>query len=249
MSQFNFALITRSFATALVLVTAMVTQAQAQAPAPGGNQAYLQPDAQTDAQTGAQALAAASGPNIARFHLTPNPAFINCLAQYPGDPKRPPTAQVEVRRGTRNDQLTIELHNIKPRLAFDLFTVERSNLDAKGKPVSGFTNFGMAWYQTDLQANKEGEEEVSIRTILLDQIFGFDPDVNLKPTNTFQVGFWFNNPNDAAACGFNVAKPTPFNGEHKAGPLAMISLSNEKTGLGPLCLKPNETTSPATCNP
>ena len=41
--------------------------------------------------------------------------------------------------------------------------------------------------------------------------------------NTFHVGFWFNDPADAAACNFDVTKPTPFNGEHRAGPLAMIS--------------------------
>lgn len=69
------------------------------------------------------------------------------------------------------------------------------------------------------------------------------------PTNTFQVGFWFNNLQDAAACGFDPTKPTPFNGEHKAGPLAMISLLDAATGLGPLCTNPSLSTSPASCNP
>jgi hypothetical protein len=80
----------------------------------------------------------------------------------------------------------------------------------------------LAWYQSDIEiAKRRDEGHGTIKTILLDQIFGFDPDVALAPTNTFHVGFWFNNPEDAAACGFNPAKPTPFNGEHKAGPLAM----------------------------
>jgi hypothetical protein len=107
----------------------------------------------------------------------------------------------------------------------------------------------MAWYQSDLEANSNGRMYASIRTILLDQIFGFDPDVALAPTGTFQVGFWFNNPDDAADCGFDVSKPTPFNGEHRAGPLAMISLPNEETGLGPLCTKPDTSVSPARCDP
>jgi hypothetical protein len=81
----------------------------------------------------------------------------------------------------------------------------------------------------------------------VNQIFGFDPDVQLTPTNTFHVGFWFNDPNDAAACGFTGF--TPFNGEHHAGPLAMISLPNPDTGLGPLCLTPNTETDPISCNP
>lgn len=109
---------------------------------------------------------------------------------------------------------------------------------------------GLAWYQSDIQIGKYTDNgHVRIKTILLDQIFGFDPDVSLTPTNTFHVGFWFNNPEDAVACNFDASKPTPFNGEHKAGPVAMISLPDATTGLGPLCSDPNLSSSPATCNP
>lgn len=184
-----------------------------------------------------------------RFKLAPNPRFVECLAQYPGDPSRPPMAEAKVVRGELNDRLFLKIKNIKPGLAFDLFTVQRSSLDANGTPVQGFTNFGLAWYQSDVQAEEDGRGFVTIKTILLDQIFGFDPDVGLPPTNTFHVGFWFNNPSDAAPCGFDVNNPTPFNGEHRAGPLAMISLPNPTTDLGPLCTDPNTSTSPATCNP
>ena len=69
-----------------------------------------------------------------------------------------------------------------------------------------------------------------------------------QPTNTFHVGFWFNNPADAAACGFDATSPTPFNGEHRAGPLAMISVPDATTGLGPLCLNP-DASQPSGCNP
>src|SRR5437764_412919 len=72
---------------------------------------------------------------------------------------------------------------------------------------------------------------------------------NLPPTNTFELGFWFNDPADAQACGFDPSRPTPFNGEHHAGPLAMISLPDAGTGLGPLCLKPDTSVTPARCNP
>jgi hypothetical protein len=138
------------------------------------------------------------------------------------------------------------VRNIKPGLAFDLFTVQRSNLLSNGTPDPSFTNFGLAWYQSDVQVNSQGTGQVTIRTILLNQIFGFDPDVGLNPVNTFHVGFWFNNPNDAAPCGFDVTHPTPFNGEHNAGPVARISLPNAVTGLGPLCTKPNGS---GGCNP
>jgi hypothetical protein len=195
------------------------------------------------------ARASATGTDVAHFELLANPKFANCLAQHPGDPSQAPRADVTVRRGNLNDTLTLRIHDIKPNLAFDLFTVQRSSLLADGSADPASKNFGMAWYQSDVQADANGEGQVVVRTILLDQIFGFDPDVSLPPTNTFHVGFWFNDPADAQACGFDVTKPTPFNGEHHAGPLAMISLPSAATGLGPLCVKPDTSVTPARCNP
>ena len=183
------------------------------------------------------------------FVLHPNPKFLSCLG-VPGSPK--PTAKVTVTRGKLNDTLTINGANFKPGLAFDMFTVERSNLLANATPDPNFTNFGMAWYQSDLQVNGQGTFNATIKTILLDQIFGFDPDQsNPNPINTFHVGFWFNNPNDANVdgCVFDVTKPTPFNGEHNAGPVAFITTPNARTNLGPLCTSPNTATNPPSCNP
>lgn len=191
-------------------------------------------------------LSAAAQVNQTEFDLVPIGKNLACL----GVPNGPtPKAHVTVKRGLLNDTLTIDGENIKPRLDFDLFTVQRSSLLANGTPDPAFKNFGFAWYQSDLHASAQGKFKVVIKTILLDQIFGFDPDLSKKNFNTFNVGFWFNNPNDAAACGFDVTKPTPFNGEHKAGPAAMISVPDAVTGLGPLCTNPNKLTTPATCNP
>ena len=177
-----------------------------------------------------------------RFELHPNPAFKTCLGPDPH-------ASVTVVRGDLNDRLRIELSGINPGLQFDLFTVQRSNLDSDGNVLASFAgSFGLAWYQTDLEADDYGNGKATIQTILLDQIFGFDADkkadatATLAPTNTFHVGFWFNNPNDAAACGFNANAPTPFNGDHTAGPLAMISVPVQPAGLGPLCTKPTGVT-------
>jgi hypothetical protein len=191
---------------------------------------------------------AAAQADVIDFDLHVNPKFQACLG-VPGGPT--PTAHVTVKRGGLNDTLTIQGANIKPHLRFDMFTVQRSALLANGNPDPNFTNFGLAWYQSDLHANSLGQFKTTIKTILLDQIFGFDPDVNLKPTNTFHVGFWFNDPNDANVdgCVFDVTKPTPFNGEHKAGPVAMISVPDANTNLGPLCTNPNLNTNPPTCNP
>src|SRR5437016_14419035 len=191
------------------------------------------------------APASAAHDDEVTFNLTPNPKFLNCVrGAEPGDPK----ATVTVVRGKLNDTLILRLSNFKPNLAFDLFTVQRSSLRSDGSPDVNFKNFGMAWYQSDVQVNNGGSGEVSIRTILLDQIFGFDPDVSLAPTNTFHLGFWFNNPKDVEPC-VGVITPTPFNGEHKAGPLAMISLPVAATTLGPLCINPDSSSTPIRCNP
>jgi hypothetical protein len=177
------------------------------------------------------------------FDLHPNPGVVACLGTKNGPT---PTAHVTVTRGPLNDTLVIRAKNIKPHLAFDMFTVQRSSLSPDGTVDPNFTNFGLAWYQSDLHADDDGKFTATIKTILLDQIFGFDPDVALTPLNTFHVGFWFNNPKSAKNCGFDPTHPTPFNGEHKAGPVAMISVPDEDTDLGPLCTKPN---SNGTCNP
>ncbi len=105
----------------------------------------------------------------------------------------------------------------------------------------------MAWYQSDLHVRSDGTGTAKIKTILLDQIFGFDPAVGLAPTNTFHVGFWFNSPKAAAPCGFTGS--TPFNGEHNAGPVAFISRPDATTQLGPLCTNPDLSKSPVVCNP
>ena len=178
---------------------------------------------------------AAAQLNKVTFKLYPNPKFSACLG-VPGGPA--PEATVTVVRGKQNDTLYISGWNFLPGKSFDLFTIQRTELLANAQTDPNFTNFGQAWYQTDLDTDAYGNFKGTIKTILLDQIFGFDPDANLAPTQALHVGFWFDSPNDAAACGFNVSKPTPFNGQHQAGPNAMISLPDATTDLGPLCTVP-----------
>jgi hypothetical protein len=184
------------------------------------------------------------------FNLLPNPAVVDCLR---ANAFEEPQARATIIRGKVNDTLILNLDGIKPGLRFDLFTVQNSFFQADGTKDPNFTgSFGLAWYQSDIQIGKRTDEgHVQIKTILLDDIFGFDPDVRLAPTNTFHLGFWFDNPEDAAAlstCHFDPTKPTPFNGEHKAGPFAMISVPDAKSGLGPLCTSPNNSTTPASCS-
>lgn len=188
-------------------------------------------------------FASAQVPEIS-FNLVPQPKFVSCLG-VPGGPA--PSAQVIVQRGELSDVLILHAHHLKPNLGFDLFTIQNTNLLASDTVDPNFKNFGLAWYQTDVQADSNGDAEVAIKTILLDQIFGFDPAAGLAPTHTFHVGFWFNNPEDAEVCGFNPQNPTPFNGEQHAGPNAMISLPNPVTNLGPLCTGPRKQGSTFVC--
>ena len=184
----------------------------------------------------AAASAQTSKPSSTSFNLFSNNATIQNFFAAPG---KTPTATVHVQRGKLNDRLKLEIKNFKPNLDFDVFTVENSpKLAPIGAANPDFKNgnFGFAWYQSDLHSNHRGEGEITIKTILLDQIFGFDAGRGVPPVNTFNVGFWFNNPADAANCGFTGF--TPFNGEHHAGPLAMISGVDVTTHLGPLCTDP-----------
>ena len=164
--------------------------------------------------------------------------FVDCLRKSSYEE---PRARATVIRGKLNDTLILDLDGFKPGLAFDLFTVQRSPFLSDKTPDPNFKNvfkgsFGLAWYQSDIEIGKRTDDgHVRIKTILLDQIFGFDPDAALPPTNTFHLGFWFNNPQDAAACGFPADDPTkftPFNGEHKAGPFAMISVPDPDNAVG-----------------
>ena len=193
-------------------------------------------------------LAAAQSPDV-EFDLHPNPKFIACLGATGGPT---PTAHVTVRRNKRNETLVIEGNNLRPGLGFDLFTVEKTNLLSDGEANTAFNgSFGLAHYQSDLKADRQGHFKATIRSILLDGIFSFDPDVVLAPVNTYHVGFWFDNPNDANAngCIFDPTKATPFNEIHNAGPVAMVSVPDVTTNLGPLCTNPNRGTDPVNCTP
>jgi hypothetical protein len=181
-----------------------------------------------------------AGTNSTSFQLAANPGLtsLSCITQ----PGHTPTANVTVTRGSTNDTLTLKLAGFKAGSSFDMFTVQSSPFDA------GFSgNFGLAWYQSDVSVGANGTSTTKIKTILLDQIFGFDAG-SVNPTHTFHVGFWFDSAAEANGC---IANPptTPFNGEQNAGPLAFISKPNAHSHLGPLCIKHEPGTANPPCNP
>ena len=77
-----------------------------------------------------------------------------------------------------------------------------------------------------------------------------------RPTDPESEIRWRGRRSGANRCGSQgcpdatlIADATPFNGEHKAGPVAFISVPNANTNLGPLCTNPNTSTDPVSCNP
>ena len=167
--------------------------------------------------TSAAPVAAASK----TFPLMINTPFAACVGVP--NAKSTPTAVVKVVQGKLNDTLIVTLKHVRPNLGFDLFTVQNSPFDAAGNPVV-IPNFGLAWYQSDVEVSKGGSASVKIQTILVNQIFGFDAASGLAPTNTFHVGLWFDDPQAAAACGFTGF--TPFNGVHHARYFVHLRTSN-----------------------
>jgi hypothetical protein len=176
------------------------------------------------------------------FALKPEAKFLACFA---ASPAVTPTASVRVQRSGIRDRLVLTADHLKPHSRFDVFTVQRTNLRAGGKVDPDFTNFGLAVFQSELLADEDGHATTVLQTILADRAFGFDPDVMLAPTNTFNIGFWFDDPNTAVPCGFSGT--TPFNAGHAAGPAAMMSVPDAETHLGPLCLNPSAT-KPSGCD-
>ena len=118
-------------------------------------------------------------PTTSVFNLKPNPKFVKCLQLGSATP----FAQVTVTQNTLNDDLAILVRNVKPNLAFDLFTIQNTNLLPNGTVDPNFLNFGLAWYQSDIETDSFGNALTVICSIFVNQIFGFDPEVSLpRPT-------------------------------------------------------------------
>jgi hypothetical protein len=111
---------------------------------------------------------------------------------------------------------------LPPNTDFDFFVIQVPN-----KP------FGLAWYQGDIETNKEGKGYgrfigrfsiesfiVSLASVPAPVVFhNAFPDAALGPVtgriHTYHLGLWFNSPIDGAKAGAPVT--TPFNGEGNAG--------------------------------
>src|SRR5438552_1348756 len=112
-----------------------------------------------------QSPASAASPikNVVKFNLVPSPGITACLPKASGN--------VVISRSSLNDLMTVEVEGLAPNTGYDLFVTEIPN-----KP------FGISWYQSDLQTNKQGKGSVSVRGIFNVETFSVSTG---GPTTTF----------------------------------------------------------------
>jgi hypothetical protein len=149
-------------------------------------------------------------------------------------------AEVHIKSLGPVEVMTVEASGLPPKTNFDFFVIQVPKAP-----------FGVAWYQGDLETNREGEAHgrfvgrFNIETFAVapgvapapvvfdDQPF---PDASsnpaFNPIQMYHLGLWFNSPADAqmAGCPNGV---TPFNGEHNAG-IQVLNTAQFADDQGPL---------------
>jgi hypothetical protein len=156
------------------------------------------------------------------FNLVASPGIkMNCLPNARGEASITP--------GKLNDEMEVEVKGLAPNTGYDLFVIEIPN-----KP------FGISWYQSDLQTNRFGAGEVTVRGIFDRETFSVStggPTTTFAPTHQFHLGLWFNDPNVPfkLGCEPGATSPTitPFNGEQHAG-IQVLNTANFPNNAGPL---------------
>jgi len=137
--------------------------------------------------------------------------------------------------------MDVKVSGLPGNTDFDFFVIQ----------VPNGPNFGLSWYQGDIETNRYGVGHgtfigrFSIETFIVapgatpaptPHSSPPFPDASTNPAtppvHTFHLGLWFNDPNDAAKAGLPPTV-TPFNGEHNAG-LQVLSTRNFPDNAGPL---------------
>jgi len=176
------------------------------------------------AATGLTAAAsAAATPHAAQtfsFALKPSPGIAACLPNARG--------RVTITTGALNDTMKVTVQGMPPHAGFDLFVIQQPN-----KP------FGLSWYQSDLNADEDGQGSATVRGIFDAETFTVSPGgtATVPPTHQFHLGLWFNNPNTPfkLGCEPGATTPvvTPFNGEQHAG-IQALNTAQFPVNAGPL---------------
>jgi hypothetical protein len=149
------------------------------------------------------------------------------------------TASVRVIPSGAVDIMDVFVQGLPPNTDFDFFVLQVPKAP-----------FGVAWYQGDIETDKNGRGHTqfvgrfSIETFAFAQgsapapfVFnGPFPDATVNPPfnpiQMYHLGLWFGSPAAAQAVGCP-AVTTAFNGEHNAG-LQVLNTSNFADDRGPL---------------
>jgi hypothetical protein len=138
------------------------------------------------------------------------------------------------------ERMEVSVSGMPKNKTFDVFVIQDPDKD-----------FGMSWYQGDLETDKNGNGtqtfigRFSIETFIVAPGPKLSPQIHTDqpfpdqvgnnpvtaPVHTFHVGLWFDSPEDAAAAQCDDTE-TPFNGDHTAGIQALRSVP--VGDLGPL---------------
>jgi hypothetical protein len=151
-------------------------------------------------------------------------------------------AHVHVRSVGPVEIMDVFVQGLPPNTDFDFFVIQVPN-----KP------FGLAWYQGDIETNRNGlgfgsfVGRFSIETFIVATGVASAPFVHFddpqpfpdaeqnpatNPVQLYHLGLWFNSPADAAHAGAGNGI-TPFNGEHNAG-AQVLSTNGFPDLAGPL---------------
>src|SRR6516225_1812522 len=132
--------------------------------------------------------------------------------------------------------MKVKVWGLPPNTDFDLFVIQVPNAP-----------FGLAWYQGDIETNKDGVGygefigRFNIETFIVapgvapapadpfhdpNRIPDATQNPATNPVQIYHLGLWFNNPQDVVKAG-GPGTITPFNGEHDAGVQVLNSGSAE----------------------
>jgi hypothetical protein len=157
------------------------------------------------------------------FRLVPSPGIKSCLPHAGG--------LVTIVPGSQNDTMHVSVFGMPRNADFDLFVIQQPN-----KP------FGVSWYQTDVNADRHGSGQATVRGVFDAETFSVSPTGSatpFAPTHQYHLGLWFNDPGVPYHLGCEPNGPgtkpvvTPFNGEQHAG-IQVLNTSEFPDGAGPL---------------
>jgi hypothetical protein len=166
------------------------------------------------------------------FNMTVSAGAKSCVPNASAKVTITPAGSVEI--------MDVTVQGLPANKEFDFFVIQVPKAP-----------FGVAWYQGDIQTDKNGRGHqrfvgrFSIETFAVATgsapapvVFGSGPfpDASLNPPfnpiQMYHLGVWFGSPETASAAGCP-ATETPFNGEHNAG-IQVFNTSNFSDDQGPL---------------